>query len=214
MIDQHPHGGGQVLRSGVDLQDAGKVVILLHGRGASASDIIRLAGTLAESGDAVTWFAPQATNHTWYPVSGFLPHEQLAPWLESALRVIDDLVDTSIAAGISGEKIVIGGFSQGAMLSLEYAARARRAIGGVIAFSGSLIGPIDQPHDPLEDVSGLPMFIGCGTNDSWIPISAAERSATLFEAANARVDFRIYEGMEHTINEDEIAAAKALIANI
>lgn len=213
--NNHPHGGERVLQAGAQLQDADKVIILMHGRGASAADIIRLGDTLiGDSKDKVTFLAPQAANSTWYPVSGFLPQEQLAPWLESALMVIDDIVDTAVSAGIAHEKIILGGFSQGAMLSLEYASQDRRKIGGVIAFSGSLIGPTDQPHAPIADTKGLTMFIGCGTNDSWIPAGAAEKSAQLFTDAGANVDLRIYEGMEHMINQDEIEGAAALIAGI
>lgn len=211
----HPHGGGRVLQAGAPLEEAKKVVILMHGRGASAADIIRLGDSLVgENGKDVAFLAPQAANSTWYPVSGFLPHDQLAPWLESSLLVIDEIIDTITNAGIPSDKIVLGGFSQGAMLSLEYASRGRRKVGGVIAFSGSLIGPTDQPHAQVVDVTGLPMFIGCGTNDSWIPAGAAQKSGQLFEEAGAKVDLRIYEGMEHMINQDEVEGAAALIANI
>ena len=211
----HPHGSGRILQAGAPLEDANKVIILMHGRGASAADIIRLGSSLVgEDGDGVTFLAPEATNNTWYPVSGFLPQEQLAPWLESALTVIDDIIDTAVDSGVANEKIILGGFSQGAMLSLEYASRGRRKIGGVIAFSGSIIGPVDQPYTVSGEVSGMPMFIGCGTNDSWIPADAARNSAQVFVDAGADVDLRIYEGMEHIINEDEIEGAAALVARV
>ncbi len=213
--NNHPHGGAQVLHAGAPLEGASKVVILMHGRGASANDIIRLGGALVEPGTQdVAFLAPQATNNTWYPISGFVPQDQLAPWLESALMVIDELVDSATEAGVPPHKIVVGGFSQGAMLSLEYASRGRREIGGVIAFSGSLIGPADQPHAPLADASGLKMFIGCGTNDSWIPAESAQNSANLFKEAGADVDVRIYPGMDHTINDDEIEGAQAVLAGL
>ena len=204
-----------MLQAGAPLEDAKKVLILMHGRGASAADIIRLGDTIVgENSTDIAFLAPQATNNTWYPVSGFLPQDQLAPWLESALMVIDEVIDTATNAGIPNEKIILGGFSQGAMLSLEYASRNRREIGGVIAFSGSIIGPVDQPYELSRDVTGLPMFIGCGTNDSWIPASAAQNSAELFSEGGAEVDIRIYDGMEHMINEDEVKAAAALIAKV
>lgn len=216
MTDQtHPHGGGRVLHAGVELQDAEKAIILLHGRGASAADIIRLGDTLTkQSTERIAFLAPQATNNTWYPVSGFAPLENLSPWLESALTVIDDVIDSALNAGVNGRKIILGGFSQGAMLSLEYASRGRRDIGGVIAFSGSVIGPVEKPHAPVVDSTGMPIFIGCGTNDSWISVRAAERSAEIFTAAGANVDLRIYDGMEHMINQDEVEAAAALIASV
>lgn len=210
----HPHGEAEILSAGAELTEASKVIILLHGRGARALDIIRLSDRLTPDEEPIAYLAPQAVNNTWYPVSGFLPQEQLAPWLESALRVIDDLIDQATGAGVPASKIIIGGFSQGAMLSLEYASRGRRTIGGVIAFSGTLIGPVDQPHAPLADVAGLPMFIGGGTNDSWLPAGALEKTGGLFQEANANLDFRIYEGMDHTINEDEIAAARKLIETV
>lgn len=217
MNAEHPHENARVTTAGVPLEHAKTAVILMHGRGASAGDIIRLGNHLVppDNPGQVAFLAPQAINNTWYPVSGFLPQDQLAPWLESALRVIDSLVDRAVAAGAAETNIVIGGFSQGAMLSLEYASRGRRRIGGVFAFSGSMIGPVDQPHAPIEgEVAGMPMFIGCGTNDSWIPAVAAERSATMFEEAGAHLDLRIYQGMEHIINEDEIEAARELIASL
>lgn len=212
----HPHGNSEVLHAGAPLEGAGKAIILMHGRGAAAADIIRLGAGLIESGnpDEVAILAPQAVNNTWYPVSGYLPQDQLAPWLESALMVIDQLIDKATAAGVPHAKIVLGGFSQGAMLSLEYASRGRRKLGGVIAYSGSLIGPVDVAHAPLVDASGLKMFVGCGTNDSWIPNGAAESSANLFLDAGAEVDLRIYQGMDHTINEDEIDGAKALVSSL
>lgn len=216
MTDQtHPHGGGTLLQAGAQLQDADKVLILLHGRGASAADIIRLGPSLTEKETGnVTYLAPQAVNNTWYPASGFLPQDQLAPWLDSALRVIDETIETVTNAGVPASKIVLGGFSQGAMLSLEYASRGRKELGGIIAFSGSLIGPVDEPHADVTPVDGLPMFIGCGTNDSWIPARAAEKSAEMFTAAGAKVDLRIYEGLDHTIIKDEIEGAASLIAGI
>lgn len=214
MIDNtHPHGAGEIVHAGSDLADAEKAIILLHGRGARAMDIVRLADRLAPT-NVTAFMAPQAINNTWYPVSGFLPQEQLAPWLESALTVIDSLVDQATAAGIPANKIVLGGFSQGAMLSLEYVSRGRRTIGGVVAFSGTLIGPVDQPHAPLADVAGLPIFLGGGTNDSWLPSGALEKTAAQFVDAGANLDFHIYDGMDHIINEDEIVAARTLIAAI
>lgn len=212
----HPHANAQITHAGAPLEDASKVLILLHGRGASAADIIRLGSGLVAPGnpDNVAFLAPQAANSTWYPISGFVPQDQLAPWLESALVVIDELVDSATAAGTPADKIVVGGFSQGAMLSLECASRGRRQIGGVIAFSGSLIGPTDEPHAPLASADSLKVFIGCGTNDIWIPSAAAEKSAELFTEAGAEVDLRIYRGMDHIINEDEIEGARALLAGI
>ena len=148
----HPHGGGHVLTAGAPLQEAKKAIILMHGRGASAADIIRLGDSLVADASEVTFLAPQATNNTWYPVSGFLPQEQLAPWLESALKVIDEVIDAVVDAGIPNEKIILGGFSQGAMLSLNTPV-GRRKIGGN-SFSGSIIGPVDQPYQLQRDVNG------------------------------------------------------------
>lgn len=212
----HPHKGQKVLHAGASLEGAQKVVILMHGRGASAEDIIRLGSQLVESGnpDEVAFLAPQAAGNTWYPYPFIAPIHMNEPFLTSALQTIDDLVDSATQTGLDSSRIVVGGFSQGACLSLEYAARGTRNIGGVIGFSGGVIGPVDEPHAELPNLEGLKVFIGSGTMDSHIPAERVQESGKQFEDAGASVDVRIYEGMTHTINTDEVEAASALIASV
>ncbi|CAA9566972.1 MAG: hypothetical protein AVDCRST_MAG87-2038 [uncultured Thermomicrobiales bacterium] len=212
----HPHQGERLIESGAPLDGAAAVGILIHGRGSSGSEIIRLAAHLSPEGTngRIAWLAPQAAGNQWYPHRFLEPVERNEPFLSSALRVIDDLVDSAHAAGVPANQVVIGGFSQGACLGLEYAARGSRPVGGVIAFAGALIGAPDDARAPLPDLSGVPVFIGCGDMDAHIDIALAEGSAQTFRDAGAEVDFRRYGGLHHTIVEDELAAAKALMSRV
>lgn len=212
----HPHGGGRILEFGAALKEAGTAIILLHGRGSGATEISRMAPAITPEteGETIAWLAPQAALNTWYPRRFIEPVERNEPYLSSALRVVEELADSATAAGVSDTRIVIAGFSQGACLALEFAARGSRRIGGVIAFAGGLIGPPDAGRAALPDRSGLSVFLGCGDMDQHIPIEIAERSAERFRAAGADVDFRRYTGLHHTIIEDELDAARALITDI
>lgn len=213
-----PHGNTQVLHYGAPLEDANAVVILVHGRGASAESILQLAPALMDGVDEATnvaFLAPQANGGQWYPHRFIAPLEMNEPWLTSALGVLDQVVDAVAASGQEPKAVMLAGFSQGACLSLEYAARGSRPIGAVAAWSGGLIGPVDEPHMPLaEDVKGMPVFLGTGTIDDHVQPDQVRESARLFEEAGAEVDLRIYEGMTHTINEDEIAAVRGLIQRL
>jgi len=206
----HPHGNGRIL------DDAAAAVILLHGRGSSATDIAGMAPAITpETGsETIAWLAPQATHNAWYPQRFIAPIERNEPYLSSALRLIGELVDSATEAGVKSERIVIAGFSQGACLALEFAARGSRRIGGVVAFAGGLIGPPDVERPALSDQTGVQVFLGCGDMDAHIPIEIAERSAERFRIAGADVDFRRYKGLHHTIVEDELDAAKALITGV
>jgi phospholipase/carboxylesterase len=211
---QDPHGQAQVLHYGAPLEEATAVVILIHGRGASAQSILQLAPALVDGldiADNVAFLAPQATNNTWYPHRFIAPLEMNQPWLDSALGMIDQVVDAVAEAGHEPKAVMVAGFSQGACLSVEYAARASRPIGAVAAWSGGLIGPVDEPHMPLGDVAGMPVFLGTGTIDDHVQPEQVRESARLFEEAGAKVDVRIYDGMTHTINDDEIAAVREMI---
>jgi predicted esterase len=214
--ESHPHGNGRVLEFGAALEAAGAAVILLHGRGSSATDIARMAPAIAPNtgSETIAWLAPQAASNTWYPHRFIEPIERNEPYLSSALQLIEELVDSATEAGIPGQKIVVAGFSQGACLALEFAARGTRRIGGVVAFAGGLIGPPDVERPALPDLSGLKVFLGCGDMDAHIDIEIAERSAERFRTAGADVDFRRYPGLHHTIVEDELDAGKALITGI
>jgi predicted esterase len=212
-----PHADAQVLHYGAPLDVAQAVVILIHGRGANAQSILQLAPNLLEGldeGTNVAFLAPQATGNTWYPHRFIAPLEQNEPYLGSALGLIDSIVDTVAARGLEPKALMVAGFSQGACLSLEYAARGSRPIGAVAGLSGALIGPPGEPRQPLADVEGMRVFLGSGTVDDHVSPELVRASAGLFEAAGANVDLRIYDGMTHTINQDEVDALREIVRTL
>ncbi|MCC7125586.1 MAG: dienelactone hydrolase family protein [Acidobacteria bacterium] len=204
-----PHAGQPVRRVGPSPTDARLVVILLHGRGASAEDILGLAHEF--SATDIAYVAPQAAASTWYPYSFLAPLEQNEPWLGSALGVVTGLVDGFANDGIPPERIVLMGFSQGACLALEYAARHARRYGVVVAFSGGLIGPPGTTRDYAAGFAGTPVLIACSDVDPHVPLERVQESSSVFRRMGAAVDERIYPRMGHTINADEVAAADALL---
>jgi len=204
-----PHTGQQVLRSGPPPENARLGVILLHGRGASAEDILGLSDQF--SANDIAYAAPQAANSTWYPYSFLAPFTQNEPWLGSALRVVADLADDFGQRGIPADRLVVMGFSQGACLTLEFAARHARRYGAVVAFTGGLIGPPGSPRDYTGDFAGTPIFIGSGDADAHVPLERVQESTAVFNRLGATVDERIYPGMGHTINADELRAADVLL---
>jgi predicted esterase len=205
-----PHGGQPVLTAGEPLGQARAALVLLHGRGASAADILALAGELAPPGCA--GLAPQAAGHTWYPYSFLAPIERNEPHLSSALAAVRAVLARVAEAGIPPERTALLGFSQGACLALEFVARHARRYGGVVAFSGGLIGPDGTPRDYAGTLDGTPVFIGGSDVDAHIPLARMEESARVLERLGGAVDLRIYRGMGHTVNADELAAARALLA--
>lgn len=209
-----PHGQSRVLHYGAPLESATAVVILIHGRGATTQSILQLAPNLTEGLDIsanVAFLAPQATGNTWYPHRFIAPIQDNEPFLSSALGLIDTIIDTVAENGLEPKAVMVAGFSQGACLSLEYAARGSRPIGAVAGFSGGLIGPPEGPHHPMIDVEDLPVFLGSGTVDDHVSPDLVRESARRFEDNGARVELRMYEGMTHTINDDEIAAVREMI---
>jgi len=204
-----PHQGGQVVTAGTPLGKARAAMILVHGRGASASDILTLADEL--DGPDFAYFAPQATGHTWYPNRFLAPLESNEPYLSSALEVIDDLFGHVEGAGIGPERTVLLGFSQGACLALEYAARQPQRYGGIVGLSGALIGPPGMLRDTTGTLDGTPVFMGCSDVDPHVPLSYFEASASFFETLGGRVTARVYKGMGHEVNADEIAAVQAMM---
>jgi predicted esterase len=205
-----PHAGQPVLRSGPTPKDARLVAILLHGRGASAEDILGLAHQFSASD--IAYLAPQAAGSTWYPYSFRAPLAQNEPWLGSALRVVAGLVEDLSQQGIPADRLVVMGFSQGACLTLEFAARHARRYAAVVAFTGGLIGPPATPRDYGGDFAGTPVFIGSSDVDPHVPLERVRESTAVFRQLGAAVDERIYPRMGHTINADELAAVDALLA--
>ena len=209
-MNPHPHEHQPVLTLGPAPADARLAAILIHGRGASAEDILGLAHELAIPD--IAYLAPQAADHTWYPYSFLSKIEQNEPGLTSALLVIEGLIAHLGAQGIPPARVVLMGFSQGACLTLEFAARHARRYGAIAAFSGGVIGPPGTPRDYAGSFAGTPTFLGCSDVDAHIPVERVRESAEIYRRMGATVDERIYPRMGHTINQDEIEAVRHLLA--
>lgn len=207
-----PHRGRPVLNAGRPLAEADSAVILVHGRGGSAEDLLALGAELQHPEFA--YLAPQAAGQSWYPYSFLAPIPQNEPWLSSALELLGDLVAHVEGGGIPTERIVLLGFSQGACLSTEFAARNARRFGGVVALSGGLIGPPETPRDYPGSLAGTPVFLGCSDRDPHIPRERVDESARVFERMGAAVTERIYPGLGHTVNEDELDFVRGLLRDI
>jgi len=207
-----PHAGERVLRLGPEARDARLAVIAVHGRGASAEDILSLAQEL-HLGD-VLYLAPQASGHSWYPYSFLSPIEQNEPSLTSALNKIGTLVDALGRDGLPATRIAVMGFSQGACLSLEYAARHAQRYAAVAGLSGGLIGPLGHPRDYPGSMDGTPVFLGCSDSDPHIPVARVHESTQVFARLQAQVDERIYPGLGHTVNFDELQAVRQLFSTV
>lgn len=206
-----PHQGEQTVSAGTDLEDAEAAVVLAHGRGATARGILGMAGEFDV--DGVAYLAPQAARNEWYPQSFLAPADANEPGRSSGLRALGDAVGRAVDAGIPHERVVLGGFSQGACLATEYVARNPRRYGGVIAFSGGLIGEELDGEYP-GDLAGTPVFLGCSDVDPHIPEERVVATRDALDSMGATVDMRLYEGMGHTVNEDEVAAARDLITGV
>ncbi len=209
---RHPHGSQDILATGRDLSGAPAVVILAHGRGGSAEDILSLADELDRPD--LAYLAPQAAGSTWYPYTFMSPMQQNEPGLSSGLARLGELVALVEEEGVPASRIVLGGFSQGACLSLEFAARNARRYGGVVAYSGGLIGPPGTSRDYPGPFDGTPVFLGCSDRDPHIPLHRVQESSEVFRRMGAQVTERIYPAMGHTINEDELDFLRDLLAGL
>src|SRR6478736_5279478 len=205
-----PHAAQKPLWRGPAPSAARLAVMLVHGRGGSASEMLTLGDELGFSD--IAWVAPQAAGHTWYPHSFLAPIEQNEPGISSGLRVLAGLVAELGRAGVPASRVGVLGFSQGACLSLEFAARHADRYAAVVGLSGGLIGPPGTPRDYVGSLSGTPVFLGCSDIDPHIPVERVRESGTVFRRLNATVDERIYPRMGHTINEDELEAVRALLS--
>jgi phospholipase/carboxylesterase len=209
-VTSDPHAGQPVVTAGVPLETARAAMILVHGRNAAPRHILELATPLAHPG--VAYLAPAAADHTWYPLSFLAERPRNEPWLSSALGVIRRLVDDVVARGIPPSRIVLLGFSQGACLAAEFALRHPTRYGGLVVFSGGLIGPPGTAWEERGDVAGTPVLFGCSDVDAHVPRWRVDESAAVFTRMGASTDLRIYPGMGHLVNDDEIAAARAIVA--
>jgi phospholipase/carboxylesterase len=198
-----------IITAGKDLAAADRALILLHGRGGSAEDILSLADYLPVDGYAL--LAPQATGHSWYPYSFLEPPVRNQPWLRLALEGLNLLVEEVMAAGITRERIFLAGFSQGACLTLEFAARNAARYGGVAAFTGGLIGDRIYTENYKGDFEGMPFFIGTGDRDPHVPLERVDATVRLVRGMGAEVTEKVYPGRPHTIVADELEQAGKIV---
>jgi len=207
-----PHQGQPTATAGATLADATAAVILVHGRGATARSILEMAGEFDHEG--VAYLAPQAARRTWYPNSFLAPVESNEPGRSSGLQRLEELVAEAAGAGLPAERVVLVGFSQGACLASEYVARNPRQYGGLAALSGGLIGESVDPDSFEGDLDGTPAFLGCSDVDPHIPEERVYATADVLESLGASVETRIYEGMGHTVNQDELGAVSELVGSV
>lgn len=200
----------QIITQGKPLSESGKALIMVHGRGATAESILSLAQHLPVADFSL--FAPQATNHSWYPYSFLAPVEQNQPALDSALAQLDDLVKSILDKGIGSENIYFAGFSQGACLTSEYATRNAQRFGGLLIFTGGLIGQQINQGNYKGNFAGTPVVITTGDPDPHVPVSRVEETVSIMEEKGAIVTKKIYKGRPHTITEEEITLAGQLLA--
>jgi predicted esterase len=207
-----PHQNQPVRTAGAPLGQAQTAMIMVHGRGASPESILTLVPLLDRP--RVAYLAPQAGGNTWYPYSFLSPIPQNEPGISSGLQAIADLLGHVQAAGITPERTLLLGFSQGACLTLEFVARNARRYGGVAGLSGGLIGPPGTPREYPGDLGGTPVFLGCSDVDAHVPEERVKESADVLGRLGGEVTLRIYPGMGHLVNDDEISVVQAMIDGV
>jgi predicted esterase len=208
-----PHAGQPVAVAGAPLGESPGAMILVHGRNAAPRNILDLALALDRPG--FTYLAPAAAGNTWYPHSFMAPTQGNQPGLDSGLAVIGTLVEGAVASGVPRENVILLGFSQGACLASEFAVRSPDRYGGLIVYSGGLIGPPGTSWDTGRGTfQGTPVFLGCSDVDAHVPLERVEESAGVFQAMGAAVTKRIYPGMGHLVNEDEIRFTREVMDRI
>jgi phospholipase/carboxylesterase len=191
----------KIITQGVPINEAERVLIMLHGRGADAEDIMSISGYLNVQKTHI--IAPEATNNAWYPYSFLAPRQQNEPWLSSALQLLKNIVNDILSPGFKSQRVFILGFSQGACLALEFAAENAMEFGGVIAFTGGLIGDVLKEENYSGDFNKTKVFIGNSDRDPHVPLERSEESKRIMTKLGAEVTLKIYPGMQHTIIEDE-----------
>lgn len=203
-----PHRGYSIESAGAPPQTADAAVIMVHGRGATARSFLSPTDEFLHHG--VMYLAPQAARSTWYPRSGYAPLEANEPWFSSALTRVKTALETATTAGIPSERVVLFGFSQGTGIVSEYAARNPRRYGGLIALSGSLLGP-ETSHAYDGTIDGTPVFIGCGSNDPYVPAERIHETASVFEQLDGNVTVELYEELGHAITDEEIQVVNTFV---
>jgi phospholipase/carboxylesterase len=200
----------KILSQGSPADQAGKALVMVHGRGASAESILSLSAHLQVEGFALR--APQATNHSWYPYSFMAPVDQNQPALDSALALLAETVENLKEQGLASKDIFMLGFSQGACLTAEFATRNAQRFGGLMLFTGGLIGPEINPGHYAGDFAGTPVLITTGNPDPHVPVHRVEETVKIMTDRKARVTQKIYPGRPHTILPEEIALANRILA--
>jgi len=207
-----PHGGARIVTTGAPLDEARGAMILVHGRGATADDILGLRDQWRASGFA--FVAPQAAGFTWYPRTFLAPLEQNEPHLSSGLALIGAIADEIGERGVPAERQILLGFSQGGCLVLEFAGRSARRRGGVAGLSAGLIGPPGRRWDFTGHLDKTPVFLGCSDTDPHIPRSRVEESAAELKRIGGEVELRIYPGLGHTVDRDELSHVQRMIDHV
>ena len=200
------------MTGGVPLAHARAAMVLVHGRGATADSILTLASALEAPG--IAFLAPQAQGNTWYPYSFLSPIPENEPGITSGMRSIQRVLDRIAGAGIPPNRTILLGFSQGACLTTEFVARHPLRYGGVAGLSGGLIGPEGTPRNYPGSLAGTPIFLGCSDIDSHIPAERVRETAAVLSRLGGEVTMRLYPGMGHIVNEDEIAALQAIVSAV
>ena len=204
-----PHEGQPVVEAGVPLGESRAVIIMVHGRNAAPANILDLGRRFERPN--LTYLAPAAANRTWYPQSFMADLTRNEPGVSSGLEVLRTLVERVESAGVPRSRIVLAGFSQGACLVSEFAVRHASRFGGILVFSGGAIGPVGTTWDVGGDFEDTPVFLGCSDEDAHVPELRVRETADVFTRLGAHVTLRIYPGMGHLVNDDEIGFAQQIL---
>jgi predicted esterase len=207
-----PHAAQPIIRAGAPLPDARAVMILLHGRGGSAEDIIAFGEAIAPSGWA--FLAPQAAQHTWYPYSFLASRAQNEPWLRSALAKVQETVSAALDQGTPLSKVVIAGFSQGACLATEFVARNPGRYGALMAFTGGLIGPLEEPIQLNGDLAGTTVLLSAGDPDPHVPWRRVEQTAELLRDIGGNVTLERHPGKMHSVSPAEVDLGRRFLTSL
>ncbi|MFO7539824.1 MAG: phospholipase [Chloroflexota bacterium] len=207
-----PHQNQKIMTAGRALDEARAAMILVHGRGATAESILSLATELDQ--DDFAYLAPQAAQNTWYPHSFMAPIPNNQPGIDSGLSRLGELIERIVAASIPHERIMLLGFSQGACLATEFVVRHARRYGGVVGLSGGLIGPPGTTWGYEGSLDETAVFLGCSDIDFHIPKERVEETAVVMKQMGGSVTMRLYPGMGHTVNQDEIDFVRHMMAQV